>query len=68
MSSFDKPHRMYLFSLKNGKKKLAYGESAQDALEILAMRLSEKEMEQVVRDEYVRINPRRIQKYVHELG
>ena len=68
MSSFSNPHHMYLFNLKNGKKKLAYGESAQDALEILAMRLGEKEMEQVVRDEYVRINPRQIQKYVHELG
>ncbi len=59
---------MYLFNLKNGKKKLAYGESAQDALDILALRLGEKEMEQVIRDEYVRINPRQLQKYVHELG
>ncbi len=59
---------MYVFSLKNGKKKLAYGESAQDALDILAMRLDEKEMEQVIRDEYVRINPRRLQEYVQELG
>lgn len=68
MSSFDKPHRMYLFKLKNGKKKLAYGESAQDALDILALRLNEQEMEQVIRDEYERINPRQLQKYVQELG
>jgi hypothetical protein len=68
MSSFDNPHRMYLFKLKNGKKKLAYGESAQDALDILALRLNEREMEQVIRDEYERINPRQLQKYVHELG
>jgi hypothetical protein len=59
---------MYLFNLKNGKKKLAYGESPQDALDILAMRLSEEEMEEILRDEYVRINPRRLQEYVQELG
>jgi hypothetical protein len=59
---------MYLFDLKNGKKKLAYGESPQDALDILAIRLSEEEMEKILRDEYVRINPRRLQEYVQELG
>ena len=32
MSSFSNPHYMYLFDLKNGKKKLAYGESPDDAL------------------------------------
>ncbi|MGD9101005.1 MAG: hypothetical protein PVF45_11040 [Anaerolineae bacterium] len=68
MSSFTNPHRMYLFNLKNGKKKLAYGESPQDALDILAMRLSEEEMKEILRDEYVRINPRRLQEYVQELG
>ena len=40
MSSFVSPHRMYLFTLKNGKKKLAYGESPEDALEILRIRLT----------------------------
>ena len=32
MSSFSNPHFMYLFDLKNGKQKLAYGESPADAL------------------------------------
>ena len=36
MSSFSNPHYMYLFDLKNGKKKLAYGQSPEDALEILS--------------------------------
>ena len=40
MSSFSNPHYMYLFEMKNGKKKLAYGQSPEDALNILAMRLS----------------------------
>jgi len=68
MSSFSNPHHMYLFNLKNGKKKLAYGESPQDALTTLAIRLTEKEMEEIIKDEYVRINPRKLQQYAHELG
>ena len=44
MSSFSNPHYMYLFDLKNGKQKLAYGESPEDALDILSIRLSEAEM------------------------
>ena len=40
MSSFSNPHFMYLFAMKNGKKKLAYGQSPQDALDILRFRLT----------------------------
>jgi hypothetical protein len=47
MSSFSNPHHIYLFDLKNGKKKLAYGESPEDALEILRIRLTEREMSQI---------------------
>jgi hypothetical protein len=68
MSSFSNPHYMYLFSLKNGKKKLAYGQSPEDALEILAMRLTPEEMEQVIRDDFIKINQRKLQEYVHLLG
>jgi hypothetical protein len=32
MSSFSNPHFMYLFEMTNGKKKLAYGQSPEDAL------------------------------------
>ena len=68
MSSFANPHRMYLFDLKNGKKKLAYGESPEDALEILSIRLTAEEMAEIIEDEYTRIPQRDLQKYVHELG
>jgi hypothetical protein len=68
MSSFTNPHRMYLFNLKNGKKKLAYGESPEDALEILRIRLTAEEMEEIIKDEYTRIPQRDLQKHVHELG
>ena len=68
MSSFSNPHYMYLFELKNGKKKLAYGASPENALEILSMRLSQAEMDEIVVDQYKRISQRDIQKYVPELG
>ena len=68
MSSFANPHRMYLFNLRNGKKKLAYGESPQDALNILRIRLTEEEMAEIIVDEYIKIPQRDIPKYVNELG
>lgn len=68
MSSFNNPHFMYLFDLRNGKKRLAYGRSPADALEILQMRLTAEEMQDVVVDSHVRISQRDLQKYVGELG
>ncbi len=68
MSSFSNPHHIYLFSLKNGKKKLAYGQSPQDALEILDVRLSKQEMANIIADEYKKIPQRDLHKYVDELG
>ncbi|MBK8049359.1 MAG: hypothetical protein IPK16_20920 [Anaerolineales bacterium] len=59
---------MYLFSLKNGKRKLAYGQSPEDALEILRMRLSEPEMSEILTDQYLKINQRELQQYVSDLG
>ena len=68
MSSFSSPHYMYLFDLKNGKKKLAYGRSPEDALEILGYRLPPEEMEQIIRDSYIKISQRKLQEHVHHLG
>jgi hypothetical protein len=68
MSSFSNPHYMYLFELKNGKKKLAYGQSPQDALDILSIRLTPQEMDEVIADSYEKIRQRDLQKYVHLLG
>jgi len=68
MSSFSNPHYMYLFDMKNGKKKLAYGQSPEDALEILRMRLTEEEMAQIVPDKYLKISQRKLQEYVPVLG
>ncbi len=68
MSSFSNPHYMYLFTLKNGKKKLAYGESPEDALEILRIRLNEAEMSEILTDQFIKINQRELQQYVNDLG
>lgn len=68
MSSFSNPHYMYLFDLKNGKKKLAYGQSPEDALEILSYRLSPEEMNEVLKDQYIKISQRKMQDYIHLLG
>lgn len=68
MSSFSNPHYMYLFDLKNGRKKLAYGQSPDDALEILSYRLSEVEMDEILKDKYIKISQRKMQEYIHLLG
>lgn len=68
MSSFSNPHHIFLFSLKNGKKRLAYGQSPEDALEILNIRLTDKEMDEIITDKYARIPQRDLHKYVSELG
>ena len=68
MSSFSNPHYMYLFDMKNGKQKLAYGQSPEDALEILNIRLSEEEMAQIIPEKHLRISQRKLQQYVHNLG
>jgi hypothetical protein len=68
MSSFSHPHYMYLFDMKNGKKKLAYGESPEDALDILRIRLLDDEMDEIIPDQYVKISQRKLQEYVDQLG
>lgn len=68
MSSFKNPHHFYLFAMKNGKKKLGYGGSAEEAYENLKLRLAPKEMQQIIKEQYVRIAQRDLQQHVHELG
>ncbi len=68
MSSFSNPHYMYLFNLKNGKKRLAYGQSPEDALNILGSRMSAAEMGEIIREEYIKIHQRDLQQYIGDLG
>ncbi len=68
MSSFSNPHYMYLFEMKNGKQKLTYGESPEDALDILSIRLTKEELAQIIPDKYQKISQRQMQQYVGNLG
>jgi hypothetical protein len=68
MSSFSNPHYIYLFTLKNGKKRLAYGQSPEDALTILSYRLTPEEMDEILREDFVKISQRKLQEHVDELG
>ena len=68
MSSFKNPHYFYAFAMKNGKKKLAYGASPEDAYEILSLRLTPKEMAGVIKDQYTKISQRKLRQYIYELG
>ncbi len=68
MSSFSNPHYMYLFDMKDGRQKLTYGNSPEDALEILSFRLSQEEMDLIIRDSYKKISQRKMQEHVGNLG
>ena len=68
MSSFSNPHYMYLFEMTNGKQKLAYGGSPEDALEILGCRLSDEEMALIIPDQYKKISQRKMQEHIGNLG
>jgi hypothetical protein len=68
MSSFNNPHHFYLFAMKNGKKKLAYGASPEDAYEILRLRITPEEIEEIIKDQYTKISQRKLRQYIHELG
>jgi len=54
--------------MKNGKKKIGYGGNPEQAYENLRLRLTPKEMGEIIKDQHVRIVQRDLQKYVHELG
>jgi len=68
MSSFNNPHHLYLFAMTNGKKKIAYGSSPEDAFESLKLRLTEQEMAAVIKERYTRIAQRELHQHVRELG
>ena len=54
--------------MKNGRKKLTYGTSPEDALEILSYRLPKEEMAQSLPDWYERISQKDLHKDIDELG
>ncbi len=68
MSSFNNPHHFYLFAMKNGKKKLGYGTTPEDAYENLLLRLTNEEMMLIDKAQWEKILQHDLQKHVEELG
>lgn len=62
-----RPHQIYLFPLRSGRRRLAYGESPEDALDVLRLRMTEAEMQEIDGPP-VRISQRDLQKHAGELG
>ncbi len=62
-----KTHKIFLFDLKNGKKKLGYGNTAEHALKILSYRLNAKEMAEILPNPKI-IMQQDMQQYVKDLG
>jgi hypothetical protein len=68
MSSFTTPHFFFLFAMKSGKKKLAYGQNPEDAYENLKLRLTPDEMEPIIKEEFKKIPQRELRDHIKELG
>ena len=58
----------FLFNMTTGKKKLAYGDNPDDAYNILALRLIPEELKLVIKEEFIKIPQRDLQKVVKDLG
>lgn len=58
----------FLFNMKNGKKKLSYGDNVDDAYEILSYRLTSEEMQEVIKEEYTKVLQQDLQKVAKDLG
>lgn len=59
---------IYLFEMRNGKRKLAYGSSPEDALAILRLRLTDDEMAQILPDRHTRIPQSKLHEHIASLG
>jgi hypothetical protein len=68
LSSFEQPHHFYLFALRNGKHKLAYGPSPEAALDVLRLRLTPEEIGEVDVATVKRVRQHDLQKYAPLLG
>jgi hypothetical protein len=60
--------KFFIFRLKNGKRKLTYGRTPEEALQILGYRLTRAEMREVIPDAPQRITQQQIQEHLEELG
>ncbi len=63
-----KPSRFYLFPLRSGKKRIAYGESPEQAREIMSWRMSVEEMAQIAEGPIIEVRQQDIHPHLKELG
>jgi hypothetical protein len=68
MNEHNRSNKIYLFEMKNNKKKLAYGKSPEDALAVLRLRLTPREMDQIKTDAFRRIKRTDLLNHVDKLG
>jgi hypothetical protein len=61
-------HEMFVFSKTTGKKTVAYGVDAKDALDILSQRLTPLEMAEVIPGSEKRITQKTVRELIPELG
>lgn len=61
-------HRLFLFDLENGRKKLAWGRTPADALAALRLRLPEDELRQVIPASGISVPQRRLRQLAELLG
>ena len=60
--------KFYLFPLTTGKKRLAYGHTPEEAIEIMGYRLGSEEMAQLTGEPPEEIRQQDIPNHVKELG
>lgn len=63
-----KAHKIYLFTLKNGKKRFAFGDDPEHAKRIMSYRMTPEEMAELSDEPPEAIRQAEMQKYVRELG
>lgn len=60
--------KFYLFEMYNGKQKLAYGKTPEEAIEILALRLTPKELALINTKLYKKVSQKDLQNVKDNLG
>jgi hypothetical protein len=68
LAAFAPAHHLYVFAMRNGRSKLAYGPDPAAALATLRLRLGPDEMALVLADRYRRIRQQDLHQVVGDLG